>query len=501
MGMTTKEILQGVHDWTDGKFSQKDGFYEQMVVGEALALAGQTQRTNDAMYRKSGGSEEVVTGTAEITNIKGKTVAWNQLVIDGSTEVVIASTTQYTGVEYFSGVSCVIGHKYYISAEIKSSSDYTRFSAFDNFSGAITISDASASVYKHYSIIGSLSSLPHASLAKRPARILEYKAGGGNYIAAKNAFCLDLTLLGIDDFTTTAQVEQWLAENVELKDYYPYDEGRLRSVQLESLKTVGFNQFNPTTNKAKVIGGIEYQITGTYTSITLNGGTITPDTNGKFTPTTTGELQIVGGSSSDTCIHIAGHKDDTYEPYEEHVAPVPVTTLTGKLNGEGASVTLFPDGMNKFDSLYTQGDKTCAIVGGETRAYQEGDVTSGTMVTDGVAHTYVALATPLVYEVEGFTLPKTYLVDGGGTEEQVQKANVQGLAAILTCIYGVDAVGFINKAPQRFIGEDSMDNFLAKLNIATGGTWSKTFNENTGEWDFNYTPAANTNANTNEESI
>jgi hypothetical protein len=114
---------------------------------------------------------------------------------------------------------------------------------------------------------------------------------------------------------------------------------------------------------------------------------------------------------------------------------------------------------------------------------------------------YYELATSEVYELDSFDLPKRYQVDSNGTEEQIQKSGVQGLAAILTVLYGVDAVGILNKLPQNYISEKSMDNFLAQLNTVTGGTWTKTWNENTGEWDFSFTANAQTNNTNTDETI
>jgi hypothetical protein len=128
------------------------------------------------------------------------------------------------------------------------------------------------------------------------------------------------------------------------------------------------------------------------------------------------------------------------------------------------------------------------------------DVATFTPAIQGVP-LYYELATPEVYELDTFDLPKPYQVDGNGTEEQIQKSGVQGLAAILTVLYGVDAVGILNKLPQNYISEKSMDNFLAQLNTVTGGTWTKTWNDNTGEWDFSFTPNAQTNDTNIEETI
>jgi hypothetical protein len=53
-------------------------------------------------------------------------------------------------------------------------------------------------------------------------------------------------------------------------------------------------------------------------------------------------------------------KNGTYEPYKHSEFPLNLTELTGKVNGEGTSVTIFPDGLhgvgNVFDSLIVDED-------------------------------------------------------------------------------------------------------------------------------------------------
>lgn len=121
--------------------------------------------------------------------------------------------------------------------------------------------------------------------------------------------------------------------------------GSIVNFNAASLKTVGFNQYNPSTSKAHVLQGVVYHIQGPYTSLSLNGATITPDSSGLFTPASTGYLTVSGGGSN-TCINIsAPAKNGTYEPYWESNLPLNISTQTGKLNGSGDSVVVFPDGM------------------------------------------------------------------------------------------------------------------------------------------------------------
>ena len=101
--------------------------------------------------------------------------------------------------------------------------------------------------------------------------------------------------------------------------YYAYSAPTIQSTKASAKKVVGFNAYNNTTGKAKLLGGNLYQITGTYTALSYSTGeTITPDSNGKFTPTNNGELTVTGGNATDTCVHLVwdGERDGEYEPYK-----------------------------------------------------------------------------------------------------------------------------------------------------------------------------------------
>ena len=169
-----------------------------------------------------------------------------------------------------------------------------------------------------------------------------------------------------------ADYQKWFGKPL---GYEAYDEGSLKPVMMTSLKTTGYNQYNGNT--IEVIGGFEYQITGTYTSIDIDGNAVTPDANGKFTPSISGTLTVTGGSD-DTCVHFvhSGTRDGEFEPYWTSILNVPVTSLTGKLNGEGSSVVVFPDGMKKAGTAYDE----IVRVGNVTKAIKRvGSVDLGTL--------------------------------------------------------------------------------------------------------------------------
>lgn len=108
------------------------------------------------------------------------------------------------------------------------------------------------------------------------------------------------------------------------KDYYAYSAPSLQSVNISKHIIYGFNAYNPSTGTALILGNKQYQITGSYTSLSFtdinsNTSTITPDSNGFFTTTINGILTVTGGDASDTCVHLVNDssRNGDYEPYQE----------------------------------------------------------------------------------------------------------------------------------------------------------------------------------------
>ena len=203
--------------------------------------------------------------------------------------------------------------------------------------------------------------------------------------------------------------------NLFPKSYYAYNAGTLMSVKTSKHITVGFNAYDNSTGKANVVGGNQYQITGTYTSLTLNGETITPNASGIFTPDTSGEITVVGGNATNTCIHLVwdGERNGEYEPYVKHEYDLSGSRLVHRVFGY--------------------------------RDYESGDESLADAITDGT-HTVYKLAEPFDETVsnpelrgilkldsnnklyyygdtcEDFTNPQ--IVDDFGTEEYVDTREV-----------------------------------------------------------------------------
>ena len=132
---------------------------------------------------------------------------------------------------------------------------------------------------------------------------------------------VDLTLAGLASEISTPG---------DFNALYPnpigYTPGVLKSNDYATVKTIGRNQYNPATGKAKVIGGTAYYIGGTYTSLSQDGVAITPAGDGTFTPASTGEVEVVGGNATDTIINISDADNGLWQPYWERTLPLGLTT-------------------------------------------------------------------------------------------------------------------------------------------------------------------------------
>lgn len=163
--------------------------------------------------------------------------------------------------------------------------------------------------------------------------------------------------------------------------------------------------------------------------------------------------------------------------------PLNLATLTGKLNASGQSVTIFPSGMRSAGSVYdalvadADGYARRAIVRTGVRAYESGDESNPAVVTDGESTIY-ALATPQIYVLDTPLLLSLRTYKGG--------VIIQNPATPFDTAPMSMEVALPLDMPESYIGEDSMDDFLAALGTAMGGTWTKTYNATTGKWEFNF---------------
>lgn len=340
-----------------------DGYYEEMTVGDAEQLIS-TQFVEDNkpyLFRPTGGSSDVG-NRAYLDKIIGGTVAWNQLVDknsipstrtengltftnNGDGSVTVNGTAEsMTHFSFNANITYVAGHKYLLLG---------------------CPSGGSTSTYRMRAVGGHLDDYGNGSINTAievwntiPLILITVFSGAvvSNLVFKSQMF--DITQMfgsTIADYIYSLEQSQagagvaWF-KKLFPKDYYEYNAGELLSVEgLQSHDTVGFNAFDIATNKAKLLGGYQYEIVGAYTSVSYedasgNVETLTI-TNRLFTPTNNGILTVVGADST-TCVHLvwSGYRNGEYEPYKKHSYTLDSSLTLRGIPKLDASNNLYYDG-------------------------------------------------------------------------------------------------------------------------------------------------------------
>lgn len=434
--------LQTTVDNIDYDISRKadiDGSYPDMTVGNADQL-NSTQMITDTVpyvFRTSGGSVDI--GDRETDKIIGGTIAFNQLIKNGN----FVETSNWSQQRVTLSVSNNIGsvtltdtndpyiqqlfnslanHKYLYCVEVKRANSNTdvRVIAYYNGTSNNKTYTTTTNDWEQANLI-----VDNTVVGENRLRITELgtKTIGDTFLI-RNTMVLDLTAMfgtTIADYIYNLEQSQagagvaWF-KKLFPKSYYAYNAGELMSVKTSAHNMVGFNAYNNATGKAKLLGGNEYQITGTYTAIAyedINGNAevITPDASGIFTPTNNGTMTVTGGNDTDTCIHLTwtGYRNGEFEPYIKRSY-----TLDDDLELRGIAKV---DGNG---NIYYDGDTYSSdgtvIRNYEIRAYASGDESLPNAITDGT-NTVVKLDTPVEESADPFHDPQW--VDDFGTEEYV----------------------------------------------------------------------------------
>lgn len=394
----------------DETYAQLDGYYETLGVGMATNLKGQNVVDAEFAYRKSGGNVEVQDGNAMIEAIKGNTVAWNQLSntnnknesqIAGVTFSVTNGIITLNGIaterfsivfDSFTAKSIPQGHKFFLYAR-------TDIAYYEY---AVRISGSSFNFDRIIRASEIITTTQNNDLFYSAFRASEGDSFD-NYKVVVPQF-IDLTLIYGEgnEPSTPEQFEQdyfnWFGKPLT---YEPYDAGSLRNTKISALKTTGFNLWdeewevggiNNATgeevartdmirpiNYINVIPNTEYYCAAPSIQVQSNLVIMEYDADKKFikhiaygssnrkfrTTTDTRYIRFIALTptyNNDICINLSDpNRNGEYEPYKESTLPLDVTTLTGKLNGEGSSVVVFPNGMEQGDEVTIAGGVVKAI--------------------------------------------------------------------------------------------------------------------------------------------
>ncbi len=313
-------------------------------ANQLVSTVGENDNTPYA-FRITGGSHEV--GDSEkVKEIIGGTLRWNQMCkpINSTNYAALSDTTATfndgsvtfstsvsgKGVRTTYNCTRYKGHVWFCLA------DYSLSAAFNSgVANGITVlldSGTSFVIAKGGSpISGRKTSIIKGNGNANGTGNIKITVGTSTNIPTitiSNLMIIDLTwLFGSEIADYLASVETatpgagiaWVTKMFP-KEYYAYNTGTLLSVNASAHKTVGFNAFDLAAGTAKLLGGMEYQITGAYTALSYSTGeTITPDESGKFTPSENGVLTVTGGGGT-TCVHLVwdGERDGQYEAYSAH---------------------------------------------------------------------------------------------------------------------------------------------------------------------------------------
>jgi len=381
-------IVQVTGQATDKVMSQKtvtddlntraktDGVYETLVAGTAMNLTGRGSVGAQFYRRTTGGNADIGSGTAQITKLKGNSIVWNQL-IEAKPTISVYGFTGLTGTITSDGLVTLNGTIVFNEGST---------------GGGIITGLGHAEDYE-----GQGNRLNHVCLIR--AKYVGGSTTSTGFCFA-NPFKYDLSerlylskvidgtepdvTLKLDFFDTTTKDSKWVLHGMgfqngdtfnnfqfylnffdltqmfgfgkeltkdEFKtmfplDYYTHNAGTILNFKGEKIKTDGFNQMD-SQGKIQALPQ-QYQIVGTYTSITQNGNTITPGSNGIFTPAR-GEV-VIAGFNDTTCVHFvwSGVRNGEYEEHWDSELALNVTTIKSN------NVAIFPNGMQSAGSAHDE---------------------------------------------------------------------------------------------------------------------------------------------------
>lgn len=241
----------------------------------------------------------------------------------------------------------------------------------------------------------------------------------------------------------------------------------------------------------------------------------------------------------DICINLSwsGSKDGTYEPYEKHTRTIDTATYfpngmrsagnaydemdferrkaikrigvvdMGSLNW-GSNTGQFPShsfystppladvkgnttnviSNGKFYNLYIDSEGRIIAITDSSEEYDSSEAVKAAM--SGVM-LYYELATPTEFDIPD-TVSNIYYADDWGTEEWMQDASATIPVPVpATLFYMRNLVDEIRNVRKNCLETaDSLDNLLAALGTACGGTFTKTWSDTDQEWKFTFAASA-----------
>ena len=509
-----------------------------------------SQSDQQFTFRQTAGGAKPGASLAKVTEVRGNTLVWNQLMngatnhsdsVNGITITANANgSISLSGIatagidQWINYIDTIKDHYYLIKLNDTEKSGVKLIIGSTSFSPYVQ--QTTKGIYK---CIGTVSNQPvRLSIAS------DTDLSSGLTVWPS---VIDLTQMfgSGNEPATVAEFEALYREK-----YYAYNAGTLLNNKVASLETVGFNLVNiadmPTqttlgtvdaegvwyvdtplpktawVNSFGYTGQIYLRHDVKYSSAKGNGlrfkilytdgsvDTIYPGSGSDYHTATAisnankvvAEIRTDYGSYSigtwikNLCINLSDPaKNGTYQPYEKHTLTLNLPTLTGKLNGEGSSVTIAADGLKSAGSAYDygvveNGFLTKIVKAVDTRAYASGDESLATVTTDGSTYTNYALATPLTYVLDT-PIAMSYFVNDLGTESitptGVDANGVPNTAPLRASLqYGLTEGEMYGNLQAQSLPLAAFQSFLTALGTQMNGTW--TWTESGGQYTFTFTP-------------
>ena len=364
--LEASNVQEAIDKLNEEKVDREDNA-PKLTAGFANNLVGRGEATEEVIgFRPSGGDTSIEDGTARIERLKGNTVVWNQTYPTGW-------TTKHQGVTSVStnGLITLNGTTTGTYLNIKNGKGYSDIPT--NHTGLYVLKVIKDDKkYLQGKKIGLLNKGVSTAIDNNFASFFHTNKD-------TNAWSLGLILIATGDVITDIQfrvsiydltkmfgegyepttIEEFNARKPIGIDEYAYNEGELISTNVEQIKSVGFNAYNG--EYAKVLGGKQYELVGTYSSIGFSeeiGGELTNiemPSDKLYTPEMDGYIYAQG---VDICIHLVhtGYRNGEYEPYKEFRRDIPIKSIK---DSEGNQ--LFPNGLLSAGNVYDEITATKAI--------------------------------------------------------------------------------------------------------------------------------------------
>lgn len=259
----------------------RTGSYDASVaVGLADNFKGDTIVDAEFYKRKTGGTQSVGSGIAAIKEVRGKSLVWNQLIQNGDFS---GGTTGWSGIRgsitSSNSILTVVkgsstGNLLILRNDVfktKSERKYLVITSVKPINKDMQVRFAknsqplSKSVTCTSDIWNNISAfITYGIVDDNSFGLLIENPSQGDSIQIKYIQLFDLTLM-FGAGNEPATPEEF--EKMFPLDYYGYNAGEIIPFAGQNLVTTGKNQYNHTSGKANLLGGIQYQIEGTYSKV------------------------------------------------------------------------------------------------------------------------------------------------------------------------------------------------------------------------------------------